>query len=138
MSFANIAAVLMSASTASGSTASTGTSSGIMIAILLFFVVYIFIISRREKKQKAEEQTMRESIKVGDEVLTIGGVIGRVVSVKEDSFILETGSDRNKIRFTKQAIATNMTAQARVDAEKNEAKAAKEASKKNKKNKEDK
>ena len=106
-----------------------------MIAILVFFVVYIFVVSRREKKQKAQEQTMRESVKVGDEVLTIGGVIGRVVSVKEDSFILETGSDRNKIRFTKQAIASNMTAQARYDAEKADEKAAKNAGKDKKKDK---
>ena len=126
---------MSASSTASSSTDAGYQSSGIMIAILVFFVVYIFVVSRREKKQKAQEQSMRESVKVGDEVLTIGGVIGRVVSVKEDSFILETGSDRNKIRFTKQAIASNMTAQARYDAEKADEKAAKNAGKDKKKDK---
>lgn len=129
--------------TASGSAADTGAalgSSGFMIVILLFFVIYMWMISRREKKTRNEEQTMRDNLKVGDEVVTIGGILGKVVSVKEETVVLETGADRNKIRFTKTAIATNASANARAQADKDAKEAAKakeKAAKKESKKKKD-
>ncbi|MBO7682311.1 MAG: preprotein translocase subunit YajC [Clostridia bacterium] len=96
-----------------------------MIVILLFFVVYMWMMSRREKKSRNEEQAMRDSLKVGDEVVTIGGILGKVVSVKDETVVLETGADRNKIRFTKAAIATNASANARAQADKEAKEAAK-------------
>ena len=82
-------------------------------------------MSRREKKNRNEEQTMRDNLKVGDEVVTIGGILGKVVSVKDETVVLETGADRNKIRFTKAAIATNASANARAQADKEAKEAAK-------------
>ena len=117
-----------SGASASGQGAALG-SSGFMIVILLFFVVYMWMMSRREKKNRNEEQTMRDNLKVGDEVVTIGGILGKVVSVKDETVVLETGADRNKIRFTKAAIATNASAQADKEA-KEAAKAKEKAAKK--------
>jgi len=120
------------ANTPSGSQGG-GSTTVWMVVLLLFFVVYMFFISRRDKKQKKEEAAMRDSMKVGDEVLTIGGIMGRVVSVKDDSVVIETGADRNKIRFTKTAIATNVSADNRVKEAKAAQEAAKQVAKKQKK-----
>jgi len=94
----------------------------------LFVVMYFVSIRPQRKKQKAE-QTMRESIQIGDEITTIGGIMGRVVTVKEDSIIIETGADRNKMKMTRWAIQTNNTATERAEAEKEAAKAAQNAEK---------
>ena len=71
---------------------------GLMI-VLLYFMIY-----RPQKKQEKKDAEMRKNLEIGDQVTTIGGVIGRVVAIKDDSFVLETSSDRVKIRFTKTAI----------------------------------
>jgi len=129
----NFAPLFLMATSNGASSQQSGSTMVWMIILLLFFVFYIFFISRRDKKQKQEEQNMRESLKVGDEIVTIGGIMGRVVSVKEDSVVIETGADRNKIRFTKSAIATNVTASERVAKEKNERAAAAQKAKADKK-----
>ena len=79
---------------------------------------------------------MRSSVKTGDEITTIGGICGKVVSVKEDSIVIETGSDRTKIKFMKYAIQTNHTANEKIQAEREAARAAM-AEKKGKKDKKD-
>lgn len=115
-----------------GQTAGEGGKSGSAMYIVVmigFFVVMYFLMIRPQKKKQKEEQEMRDSIQIGDEVTTIGGIMGRVVTVKEDSLIIETGADRNKMKITRWAIQTNDTAQARTDAEKAAAKAAQEAEK---------
>lgn len=58
-----------------------------------------------QKKQEKKDAAMRKSLEIGDQVTTIGGVIGRVVAIKDDTFVLETGADRIKIRFLKTAIS---------------------------------
>ena len=78
-----------------------------MIAVLLI-VMYFVMIRPQRKKQKAEEK-MRSSIQIGDDIVTIGGIVGKVVTIKEDSLIVETGADRSKIRIMKWAIQTNNT-----------------------------
>ncbi|MCQ2487443.1 MAG: preprotein translocase subunit YajC [Clostridia bacterium] len=110
-------------------------STIMMFAVLVLFALYMWWISRKDKKQRAEEAAMREAVKIGDEIITIGGVIGRVVAVKDDSVVIETGADRNKIRFTKTAIGTNVTANARLEQIKAEKKAADEKAKADKKKK---
>ncbi len=83
-----------------------GLGSMIMPLILLVGVgVMFFFTSRSSKKQERESQNMRDSLQVGDEVTTIGGVIGKVVSIKEETFVLETSHDRTRIRFLKSAIS---------------------------------
>ena len=75
---------------------------GVMIAAM---IAIFFFMNRKQKKQDKEVQDMRNSIRVGDEVTTIGGIIGRVVSVKEDTVVIETSRDGTKIRFLKSAIS---------------------------------
>ena len=72
------------------------------IAILV--VVFYFFMIRPQKKQEKKDAEMRNALMVGDEVTTIGGIIGKVVSIKEETFVLETTKDRTKIRFLKGAI----------------------------------
>lgn len=101
--------------------------------------MYFFTI-RPQKKQQKREQELRESTQIGDEITTIGGVCGRVVAVKDDSIVIETGSDRVKIKFMKYAIQTNHTANEKIQAEREAAKAAaqEKKGKKSKAEKEDK
>jgi len=70
---------------------------------------------------------MRENLQVGDEITTIGGIMGRVVTIKEDSLIIETGADRNKLKITRWAISTNNTNAEKAEAERAAAKEAQEA-----------
>ena len=79
-----------------------GISSLIMIGGLL--VVFYFFMIRPQKKQEKKDAEMRDSLQVGDEVTTIGGIIGKVVSIKGETFVLETTKDKTKIRFLKGAI----------------------------------
>ena len=73
------------------------------LVIGMFALLYFFMI-RPQKKREKEEAAMREAIQVGDEITTIGGIIGKVVSVKGDTFVLESTKDRTKLRFLKGAI----------------------------------
>ena len=85
----------------------TTTSEGyisLFFTLALMLVLLYFMIYRPQKKQEKKDAAMR-SLEIGDQVTTIGGVIGRVVAIKDDTFVLETGADRVKIRFTKTAIS---------------------------------
>ena len=78
----------------------------LFITLAMMLVVLYFMIYRPQKKQEKKDAAMRSSLEIGDQVTTIGGVIGRVVAIKDDTFVLETGADRVKIRFTKNAISS--------------------------------
>ncbi|OQA64996.1 MAG: preprotein translocase subunit YajC [Firmicutes bacterium ADurb.Bin262] len=114
----------------SGASGASGKSSLSMILLMggMFVVMYFVMIRPQKKKQKAEQE-MRESVQVGDEITTIGGIFGRVVTVKEDSLVIETGADRNKIKIAKWAVSVNNTAQEKLEAERQAAKEAQEAEK---------
>ena len=90
------------------------------------------------KKQQKKEQEMRDNTQVGDEITTIGGIMGRVVTVKEDSLIIETGADRNKMKIARWAIQMNNTANEKLQAEREAAKAAQAKEKEEKAKKKDK
>lgn len=124
------------AAASTGEGASSGSFSMIIMMAVLFAAMYFFTI-RPQKKQQKMEQELRENTQIGDEITTIGGICGRVVSVKDDTIVLETGSDRVKIKFKKYAIQTNHTANEKIQAEREAAKAAM-AEKKEKKSKKDK
>lgn len=86
-------------------TTNGGGSTWIVYGILLAVLVVFFIFtSRKNKKQERKEAEQRDNLQVGDEVTTIGGIIGMVVSVKAETFVLETTKDKTKIRFLKAAI----------------------------------
>ncbi len=103
--------------------AGLGGLSTILMIVIMLGVMY-FMMIRPENKRKKEAEQMRSSLKVGDEVVTIGGITGKVVSVKDDRFVLETGADQVRIEFAKWALSANETAAA---AAKEEAKKAEEA-----------
>ena len=75
-----------------------------IIPLILLIVIMYFLMIRPQKKREKETTAMRNSVQVGDGVTTIGGIVGRVVSIKDDTVLLETGSDRNKLRIMKWAI----------------------------------
>ena len=82
----------------------SGGTGWLTIAMLGLLVVFFVFMSRSQKKRDRADQEMRDSLQVGDEVTTIGGIIGKVVSIKAETFVLETTKDKTKIRFLKGAI----------------------------------
>lgn len=105
-------------------------SSGMIFMLIGMFALMYFMTIRPQKKRQKEEQEMRNAVDVGDEITTIGGIMGRVVTVKEDTLIIETGADRNKMKITKWAVSANNTANEKAEAERQAAREAAEAEKK--------
>lgn len=83
----------------------TNLTSTIFPIILLVVVFYFFLI-RPENKRKKEQDTLRSNIKKGDKITTIGGIVGRVVQVMDDTLILETSEDRVRMEFAKWAVSS--------------------------------
>jgi preprotein translocase subunit YajC len=83
-------------------------SSTIIMLVLMFAMLYFFMI-RPENKRKKEAQNMRDSLSVGDEITTIGGITGTICAVKENTIVIETGADRVRIEFTKWAVSSKGT-----------------------------
>ena len=117
-------------------TAPAGGLGGSVVMLVVMFAVFYFMLIRPENKRKKEAEQMRSSLKTGDKITTIGGIIGTVVSVKDDKFVMETGADQVRIEFAKWALSTNETAAANAAEEakkaqeaKAKAKAAKKAEK---------
>ncbi len=79
------------------------------VPIVLVFVVMYFLLIRPQKKKEKQIQEMRSKVEVGDEVITSGGIIGTVVNIRDDTFVIETGTDRSKIRIARWAIQHNNT-----------------------------
>ena len=89
---------------------SQGGIMGVALYVLVIFgAMYLFFI-RPQKKKSQQEESMRNALEIGDEVTTIGGIVGRVVSIKDDSMVIETGVERSKIRIKKWAVASCDTA----------------------------
>ena len=82
---------------------------GIIIYLVVIFGAMYFIMIRPQKKRQKKEQELRENIQVGDEVVTIGGIYGRVMALKDDSLIIETGPDRDKMRVARWSVQQNLT-----------------------------
>lgn len=78
---------------------------GMIIMLVLVLVMIYFFGIRPQKKQEKEQSAMRNSLSVGDEITTIGGIIGKVVSIKEETCVIETAHERTKIRILKSAIS---------------------------------
>lgn len=76
-----------------------------ILPILAIFVVLIVVQSRSQKKKDQEVTNMRNNLQVGDEITTIGGIIGKIVSIKEETCVIVTSRDNTKIRILKSAIS---------------------------------
>ena len=97
--------------------------SGIIMIVAMLGIFY-FLLIRPENKRKKEAERTRNSVKTGDEITTIGGIVGKVVSVKDDKIVIETSADQVRLELMKWAISSNDTA---VAAAKEEAKKQQEA-----------
>jgi len=86
----------------------TAQQGGSMLPSILILVamvaIFYFLMYRPQKKQDREQAAMRNALQVGDEITTIGGIIGRIVSVKDETLVLETSKDKTKIRILKSAV----------------------------------
>ena len=85
-------------------TADGGTGGFLPIILLVVMVVFMFFMTRHQKKQEQEAKNMRDNLEVGDEITTIGGIIGEIVSIKDETVTIETSKAGTKIRFLKSAI----------------------------------
>lgn len=118
------------------SVGAAGMSSSIIMLVAMLAIFY-FMLFRPENKRKKEAEQMRNSVKTGDKIVTIGGITGTVVNVKDSRIVLETGADQVRIELEKWAISSNETAaeNAKAEAKKaQEAKAKAKAAKKAEKN----
>ncbi len=77
---------------------------GSLLLIVVMFVALYFFMIRPQKKQEKEQNNMRNNLQVGDEITTIGGIIGKIVSIKEETVTIETSHDRTKIRILRSAV----------------------------------
>ena len=107
---------------------SAGSAMGQLLLQLAPFIIALvllyLIMLRPQQKREKQAQAMRENVRVGDEVCTAGGIVGIVLKVNDDSVVLETGGERNKIRIKKWAIHENMTQMEEQAAAERERKAA--------------
>ena len=81
-----------------------GTLLAQFLPLVVLIVVFYFVLIRPQRKRDKQEREMRNSISVGDEISTIGGFIGRVVSIKDDTLVIESSSDRTKLKIYRWAI----------------------------------
>ncbi len=88
--------------------ATTGVGGGMpmILMIVIMFAVFYFFVIRPENKKKKKAEEMRNSLSLGDEIITIGGMIGKIVQITEDTITFETGEDRVRIQIKKWAIST--------------------------------
>ena len=105
-------------------TAATGGLGSTIVMMVAMLGIFYFMLIRPENKRKKEAEQMRSSVRKGDKITTIGGVVGTVVDVKENNVVVETSADQVRIEFAKWAISSNETA---AEAAKAEAKKAQEA-----------
>ncbi|MDR3206929.1 MAG: preprotein translocase subunit YajC [Oscillospiraceae bacterium] len=77
-----------------------------VVPLLILVVVFYFFIIRPESKRKKAAARMRKELIVGDEITTIGGIVGRVVTIKDDTVTLETGAERSKVKIMRWAISS--------------------------------
>ena len=94
--------MLLTDTAAAGNTGLQGITTIIMIVAMV--AIFYFFMYRPQKKQEKEAADMRNGLQVGDEITTIGGIIGKVVSIKEETCMIETGRDGTKIRILKSAV----------------------------------
>ena len=90
-------------------TSTTGSLVSMLLPFVILIVVFYFLLIRPENKKKKALNDMRTGLAVGDEVTTIGGIVGKIVHIKDDLVTIETSEDRVRIQFTRWAISTKGT-----------------------------
>ncbi len=101
----------------------------LIFMIIMLVVLYLIMIRPQRKKEKADAE-MRKNVQVGDEIETIGGIVGIITKVEENTVVIETSADRCKMRIKKWAISTNVSANEEAKAKEDELRAAKAEKKK--------
>ncbi|MCI6646180.1 MAG: preprotein translocase subunit YajC [Oscillospiraceae bacterium] len=104
------------------------TTYSLLMMVLVFAVMY-FILIRPENKRKKQAEEMRSNLSLGDEIVTIGGMTGKIVQITEETVTFETGEDRVRIQIKKWAIQTNERAEAKAKEQAEEKKRAKKSRK---------
>lgn len=103
----------MTAQIANAMLSSTGTDAagagsmlGMILPLVLLIAVFYFLLIRPENKKKKAAAKMRSELAVGDQIITIGGIVGTICAVKENTIVIETSSDRVRMEFTKWAVSS--------------------------------
>ncbi len=104
-----------------------------IVMLVLMIAIFYFMLIRPENKKKKAMQQMRDALKTGDKITTIGGIVGEIVHIKDDNIVIETSADRVRIELAKWAVSTNETAEKAAAKEKEAALAAMQAKKAGKK-----
>ena len=104
-----------------------------IIMLLAIVVVFYFFIIRPENKRKKQAEEMRSHLSKGDQITTIGGLVGKVVATTEKTVVIETSEDRVRIELTKWAVSSNNTAEAAAEEEKKKKEEARKEARQNKK-----
>ena len=90
-------------------TEATGSIFSMVVTFGLMIVLFYFLLIRPENKRKKQVNEMRSTLKVGDEVTTIGGMVGKIVSIKDDVIVIETGADRVRVELARWSVSTKGT-----------------------------
>ena len=106
----NVYQLLTTAAAATGESGDIWSSLLTYAPIVIVIIAFYFVLIRPQQKKDKEDKAMRENLDIGDEIVPAGGIVGRIVSIKDDTLVIETGSDRSKIRITKWAVSQNLTA----------------------------
>lgn len=101
----NLFRVLLDTEAAAGEGNFFTTYGGTIILIVAMVVIFYFFLYRPQKKQEKAAADMKNNLEVGDEITTIGGIIGEIVSIKDETCVIETSKERSKIRILKSAIS---------------------------------
>ncbi len=90
-------------------TGAYGWSTIIMMVILL--LAFYFILIRPQRKKEKKDAEMRKNLQIGDEIVTVGGIVGIVCKIEEETLVIETGGDRSRLRIKKWAVSQNLDAE---------------------------
>ena len=100
---------------AEGTTELSGSGTGVggmgmtIVYLIAMVAIFYFLLIRPQKKREKQQRMMLNEMRAGDEIITIGGIMGNIVSVKEDRVIIETGANKTKLTFEKSAIKSVLT-----------------------------
>ena len=123
MGFYRILMMVPTTSTAEGAESAGSSMLPMLLMLAAVFAVFYFMMIRPENKRKKEAEELRAALKKGDVITTIGGIVGTIVSVKDDDIVIETSEDQVRMQLKKWAVNTNNTAEADKKKRQDDAKA---------------